>query len=84
MNIGIYFNKDEVEWIKSQPEGTVRELVQSAMGEGVPTETVIKPKKVVVSKLQPKSEKREPGWCANGHWVGVGFKTCKLCSSRVY
>ena len=32
MNIGIYFNPEETKWIKEQPEGTVRELVQNAMG----------------------------------------------------
>jgi len=32
MNIGIYFNPEETKWIKEQPEGTVRGLVQDAMG----------------------------------------------------
>jgi hypothetical protein len=31
MNIGVYFNKEESEWLKKQPEGTVRMLVQKEM-----------------------------------------------------
>jgi len=33
--------------------------------------------------LKPKSMPKEPGWCVNGHYAGVGMKTCKMCGGKV-
>jgi hypothetical protein len=72
MNIGVYFNKEESEWLKKQPEGTVRMLVQKEMSvpggqewiESHKEERVVVPKKGGIVKITGK---------------GDGLNTCKQC-----
>lgn len=79
MNIGIYFNDEEVDFIRKQSEGFVRSLVQEKMrvSHNISEttgydETIRVAKKNLVShnikKEVPKTE-------------GDGLNTCKKCGS---
>lgn len=95
MYLKIYVSDEEHAWAKEEA-GRVRRLIQAAMmNDGKTVEiptiakrarqfgTTAKTTKAIFEMVEAKNQPKEPGWCEKGHWVGVGFKKCKLCGSKV-
>ncbi len=56
MNIGIYFNQEEREFITTQPKGYVRSLVRKEMSRDVAIPTEVKPRDVAIKPEAPKDK----------------------------
>jgi hypothetical protein len=78
MNIGIYFNEKEVEWIKQQPEGYVRKLIQDDMG-GAIKNPAVKKGGLVFGITRPEIEENLSGLPIKPVKKGDGLTTCKVC-----
>jgi hypothetical protein len=84
MDFRVYLNDSEYDFVKNKDKGYVRELVQSAMLGKEPVKTPPPKNEKSNFIFTPKSShKGEIGWCVNGHFAGVGMKTCKLCKGKV-
>lgn len=68
MRISMYVNEEEHQWIKSQPEGTLRRLIQEEMGGGANME-----KKKTIKESPRKNIDIE------NTSKGDGLHTCKKC-----
>lgn len=66
------------------PEGMGIAVIETPAERSVLKEANAKRAKIGIEPIpEPKSVQREPGFCEKGHWVGVGFKKCKLCGGKV-